>query len=537
MNTILKRRLYNSFYQDYILQKSAAHQFIDSPHQLAWDELIPRLNLESDRYQKIRTVLINQNKDLQSPKAENYLDFLRSQQSVIIITGQQLGLFASPLYTIYKIASTIKLTESLNSKMLKYKFIPVFWLESEDHDFQEVNHIGVQDKNFLPKQYVYDGEDRGKVSLRHYLIESSISSFISEVKGNLLNTEFSNELFEKLNNFYKPGRKWTMAIRDFLHELFHPYGLLFFQPGENEVKELSVDFFIQFLNNLKTLRSSFEQKSGQLLSAGFHNQVKNIAGQTFVHIEQEHIQREHLYVDGESYFFKKSPQKYHLDEVIAKIKENPSGVSSTVVSRPLLQSWLLPVAAYIAGPGEIAYWAQLSQMFKEMDLSMPVLYPRISATLIEPKVARYIEKYSLDLEEIDLNSNLFIEQYFKQLNEDAGQNPLHNLDQMLLEESGKVEAYIKAVDPTLVDMASKSLERMRQTISNLEGRLVKAQEQKHSQVTNHLKQLHASIYPNGIPQERFQSIIYFLNKFGPEILDRIVMELEINTFDHQLLYL
>jgi bacillithiol biosynthesis cysteine-adding enzyme BshC len=537
MKIILNRRLYNSFYQDYILQKSAAHQFIDSPHQLSWDELIPRLNLHSERYQYTRTVLINQNRDLQSPKAKIYLDYLQSPESVIIITGQQLGLFASPLYTIYKIASTIKLTESLNSKRQKYKFVPVFWLETEDHDFQEVNHIGVQDKNFVPKHYVYDGEDKGKVSLRHYRLESSVSSFLDEVKDNLLDTEFSDDLFKKLHKYYKPGKEWTMAIRDFLIELFYPYGLLFFQPGAREIKELSVDFFIQFLSKGEMLSHAFEQKSGQLMSAGYHNQVKYIDGQTFVHIEQEHKQREHLYLSDESYYFKKSTQKYHLQEIIEKIKENPSAVSSTVASRPLLQSWLLPVAAYIAGPGEIAYWAQLSQMFKEMDLVIPVLYPRISATLIEPKVARYMKKYSPDLEEMPLNSNLFIDEYFKQLNEDTGQNPLRNLDQMLIEESGKVEAYIKAVDPTLIDMTNKSLDRMRQTISNLESRLLKAQEQKQSQLTNHLQQLHASIFPDGVPQERFQSIIYFLNKFGPEILERIVMEPEINTFDHQFLYL
>jgi bacillithiol biosynthesis cysteine-adding enzyme BshC len=537
MNKILNRHLYNSFYHDYISKKSDAHDFIDSPYENSWDQLIPTLDLNSKRFEKTRQILMAQNKDLTSEKAKIHLDYLSLPESVVLITGQQLGLFASPIYTIYKIISTIKLTESLNKQINIYKFVPVFWLETEDHDFREINHIGLPDKNFLPTQYIYKGKDRGKVSIRHYQLETPVKSFLVDIKENLLETEFTQDLFIKLNTLYKPGKDWNAAIRDYLKDIFNHYGLLFFQPGDNEIKEFSVDFFSDLIVRGKELRNAFDNQSDKLMAKGYHNQVKNIPGQTFIHFEQENRQREHLYQEGNLYYFKNLDKKLNREEILRKIDMDPLSISSTVISRPLLQSWLLPVAAYIAGPGEIAYWAQLGQMFPVLNLVMPVLYPRISATIVEPKIARYLQKYSPDIDQMSQKKDIFIEDYFKAQNENKGRNAISKLNQMLESEAGEVESYLKTLDPTLVGIGNKSIERMKQTLSNLESRVIKVQEEKEKHLTNHLDQIHRSIFPDEMPQERFLSLIYFLNKFGPGIIDRFVTELDSSTFRHQLLYL
>jgi bacillithiol biosynthesis cysteine-adding enzyme BshC len=536
-NKLLKRQLYNSFYHDYIADKSNAHDFINSPHHISWDQQIHSIDLNSSRYQKVKQILIDQNTDLTSEKANINLEYLTHPESVILITGQQLGLFASPLYTIYKIISTIKLAEYLNKQNNSFKYLPVFWLETEDHDFKEINHIGLLDKDFQPKRIIYEGKDRAKVSLRHYQIEPSISSFMSEIEENLLITEFSDDLFKKISENYTPNNNWMTAIRDFLKEIFHPYGLLFFQPGDEALKKISVDFFTQLLLKGKEIRDAFDNQSNKLMAMGYQNQVKNIPGQTFLHLELEDNQREHLYKEGESYFFKDSGKRFNQSEVISLITNNPIIVSSTVVSRPILQSWLLPVAAYIAGPGEIAYWAQLGEMFHGFELAMPVVYPRISATIVEPKIARYIGKYSLEIDDLPYKMNKFIETYFKNLGEKKGEDPLKDLHQLLDNETIKVESYLKTLDPTLVGIGKKSFERMLQTLDNLENRVIKVKEQKESQLTSHLKQIHASFFPKETPQERFQSPIYYLNKFGPDFIEHLFSELEIDKFNHQLLYL
>ena len=537
MIKFLKTRLYNSFYHDYISNKSKTHYFIDSLEQISWDKKVRSIDHTSIRFQQVKQILARQNTDLNSDKAKIYLEYLANPESVILITGQQLGLFASPIYTIYKIITTIKLAESLNNEKSNYQYIPVFWLESEDHDFQEINHIGLFGKDIQPTQIKYNGKDRGKVSLRHYQLESSITSFISEIEENLLETEFSQDLFEKINDYYKPNKDWTAAVRRFLKEIFIPYGLLFFQPGDEEIKKISAEFFTQLLLKGKETKNAFDGRSKELMKKGYHNQVKNIPGQTFVHLEQENLQRGHLYKEGDNYYLKDSGKRYTQTEVINLINNNPMRVSSTVVSRPLLQSWLLPVAAYIAGPGEIAYWAQLGQMFSEFEIVLPILYPRISATVIEPKIARYMERYLPDIEDLPLKKSKFIEQYFKNLSENKGGDPLRNLHHLLDNEGQKIESYLKTLDPTLLDAGKKSFERIKQTLDNLENRVIKVKEQRESQLTNHLQQIYTSFSPDEVPQERYISVIYFLNKFGPVFIESLFSDLEFDNFDHQLLYL
>jgi bacillithiol biosynthesis cysteine-adding enzyme BshC len=537
MIKFIDRQLYNTFYNDFISPKSSAHDFMKSPHQISWNDLTGTIDLSSPRYQNVRQILINQNKSLDSEKAKKYLNDLQNPDSVILITGQQLGLFASPLYTIFKIITTIKLADQLNSQDDRYKYIPVFWLETEDHDFQEINHVGIYDKSLQPVQQVYQGEDRGKVSLRHYNLESSITTFISDIKDLLLETEFSEELFQHLDDFYQPDRDWTSAIRLFLIHVFKSIGVLFFYPGDPAIKKVSVEFFTKLLGDGDTLSELFKNQSEKLISKGYHNQVKYIEGQTFIHIEQEENQREHLYKKDNHYYFKQLDIQYDHSEILSLIKENPDKISTTVVSRPLLQSWLLPVASYIAGPGEIAYWAQLSNMFKKLDLVMPAVYPRISATIIEPKINRLLGKYVPDIEKISQKRKLFIEKYIKEQSEQEDNNPIKNLNHHLENVSADIETYLKTVDPTLVDAGIKSMERIKQTLMNLENRTIKAKEHKDIQLTNHLQQIHSAFFPHEMPQERFQSFIYFLNKFGPEIIDRIYSELMVEDFRHQLLYL
>jgi bacillithiol biosynthesis cysteine-adding enzyme BshC len=537
MITIPTQQLYNTFYHDYVSNHAKTHKFIESPFDVSWDAHSSSLNPDYSRFKDVKQVLIRQNKDNTSAKAQKYLDYLNTSNSVIIITGQQLGLFASPIYTIYKIISTLKLTEELNAKDAQFNYVPVFWLESEDHDFQEINHIGIFDKSFQAKQLLYKGKDKGKVSLRHYSLESSINTFLSEIRENLLDTEFSEMLFKQLDDFYREDQDWTSAITLFLKEIFSSYGLLFFFPGDKEIKNLSIDFFSQALESNEDLRVLFNRQSKNLNAQGYQSQVKNLAGQTFVHIEQDDGQRAHLYKNGEGYYFKNTGTIIEHTEILKRIKTDPTAVSTTVVSRPLLQSWLLPVGAYVAGPGEIAYWAQISPMFTSLDLVMPIVYPRISATIVEPKISRYIKKYELDPAQIPQKKQEFIREYFRSKNEAEQENPIKNLSNLFDQETDNIVSYLKSLDQTLVGIGNKSIDRLKQTLSNLENRVIAAREQKDAQLTNHLQQIHTSFYPQDLPQERFLSPVYYINKFGPEFINTIYSQLDHHIFDIQTLYL
>jgi len=532
---ILKTKLYNKFYHDYVHDVSSTHPYIPSLSRRTVTDVEPDIGSNPKHFQKVKTILAEQNKDQDSERAANYIRSLQDPDTFIIITGQQLGLFASPLYTIYKLITTIKLVESLNLQKSKHHYVPVFWLETEDHDFQEINHTGIFNKKFQPEQIMYQGQDRNKVSIRHYKFEDPIEEAIGRIKNSSLETEYSNVLFDGLREHFQSGMDWTGAVRSFLKELFESYGLLFFKPGDREIKEISIPFFKQLLEENDQVSELFTQTSAQLRSSGYHNQVKVIPGQTYIHFENESKQRMHLYRHEEAYGFKNEDSYVSLNEIIKKVEENPFSLSTTVISRPLLQSWLLPVAAYVAGPGEIAYWAQLGAMFDHFKLVVPCLFPRISATVVEPKINRYMSKYDIISDNLLLRKKEFIDQYYRNISETEA-DPLSNLHQMLKKEETQILDYLKSIDQTLIDGGKKTIERMTQTLTNFENRVLKARKEKESLRTEHLDQIHRAFFPEDMPQERYLGIIYFLNKFGPDFIDYLYKNLDSDTFDHQVIY-
>jgi bacillithiol biosynthesis cysteine-adding enzyme BshC len=429
----------------------------------------------------------------------------------------------------------VKLAEKLNSQGTQFKYIPVFWLEAEDHDFKEVNHFGVWKRDFAPYKIKYQGLDRGKISLRHYQIDKEIVELVEEVKNLLLETEFSEDLFTKIKKYYAPGENWIFSTRNFLKELFHDTGLLFFQPGHQDIKKISIDFFLNLIDESDAVVQAFTERSQEVEAAGYALQVPNIPGKRFIHLETDNYQREHLYGDNDNFFLKSSDSKYSRADVKQIVTNNPEKISTSVISRPLLQSWLIPAVAYIAGPAEIAYWCQLGRLFDTMKISMPIIYPRISASLIEPKIIRQIEKHKPDVENIPQNKQQFLDNYFKTQTTLKGDNPFDHTRSSITQISDQIIAYLKGLDPTLVDAGRKTFERIQTQIDTIEQKSLRVREQKDNTLLSHLEQIHQAIFPSGQPQERFISIIYFLNKFGPALFRQMYQGLDIEKFDHQLL--
>ncbi len=235
MSATIKSIVYNKLYKDFVKGK-----FDEYPNPLTpdWEMISNELSPQSDIQQKAKHILKNQNSDLTSEKAKTYLQMLDDPASEIIITGQQLGLFLSPVYTIYKAITVINLVEKLNQEVKNQKkYIPVFWLESEDHDFPEINHFGLWDAGMQPQTLTYSGQDYQKKSIRHYHITEEISLLFDELNEQLIQTEFTSDLISLLKSIYAPGANWLKATRTFFKHLLHDQGLLFFEPGDREIKE------------------------------------------------------------------------------------------------------------------------------------------------------------------------------------------------------------------------------------------------------------------------------------------------------------
>ncbi|MCK5032645.1 MAG: bacillithiol biosynthesis BshC, partial [Calditrichia bacterium] len=252
---------------------------------------------------------------------------------------------------------------------------------------------------------------------------------------------------------------------------------------------------------------------------------------TFLFIENKNLQREHIYFNNNGFSIKDSNQKFNKNELLDIINNNPEKISTSVVSRPLLQSWLLPTAAYVAGPGEIAYWAQIGGMFKQMKLTMPVVYPRLSATIIEPKIQRFINKYELDIDYLPKKQSEFVKGVLTKNEDNAFQNSKENIKNEL----EKIKRKMVIVDPTLESICQKTSEKILGQIDFLERKNLKAKEQKNQTFTSQLQQIHSAFFPDGYPQERYLTFVYFLNKFGPEIFKTLFNKLQLDNFEHQII--
>jgi bacillithiol biosynthesis cysteine-adding enzyme BshC len=536
VNTI-STSFYNPLYQDYISRPESLNPYLLDYQGCDWLDLHKKIAVYTEIHNPVKKHLIEQNSDLTTEAARRNIERLQNSNCLMVVTGQQLGLLASPLYTIYKAVTTIKLSQKLNDSFPDIPFVPVFWMESEDHDFAEVNHIGIWDLELMPRQLVYNGHHLGKSPLRYYRIDTAISILLDEIKSGLQPTEFSAQLMLLLQDFYRVGQNWVEAARNFLKYLLSGQGLLFFQPGTTAIKEISVPFFERLLQKSADVNKIFADTSHDLEARGYKNQVPVIAGKTFIHFETDTRQRDQLYSRSGQYFLKETARKMSAAEVHKFITRFPLKVSSSVISRPLLQSWLLPAAVYVAGPAEVAYWAQLGSIFDCLGLIRPVVYPRITATLLEPKIARFMQKHHPDIENIILSKTNFIHDYFSRRSLNHGGNPVQELGNSFKEKEVKIREYLHHLDPTLVTVGSKVLERIKNQIDFLQERIIKSGEQKENLLTSHLAQIHQAILPDQQPQERYISIIYFLNKFGPAVMEKIYSDLRIDSFRHQLLYL
>jgi len=531
LNNILRTPLYNSLYYDLLNGDEKLQKYLPEFENVKWAEFNKLIANQSSVYSKVKEVILEDNSDITSPKGKTYLDFLTKENTVFIITGQQLGLLASPLYTIYKIITAIKLAENLNSQENGFNYVPLFWLESEDHDFEEINHFGIWNKKFEPQKLTYNGENRNKVSIKHYFFENQIEDFISQLRDELIETEFSAELFVKIKKWFKPDESWLTAIRELLKDIFYESGVLFFKPGNQKIKEISVSFFQSIIENSTELNQQFGKVSNQLKNQGYPNQVTVVEGKIFLFLENENLQREHIYFENNSYHTKESNQKFDKRKLFEFINSNPEKISTSVNSRPLLQSWLLPTAAYVAGPGEIAYWAQTGGMFEQMNIKMPVVYPRISATILEPKIQRYNNKYELNVENIPKKQNDFVNQFLTGNEDDA----FTKSKESVKTELETLKQKMIKVDPTLENVYNKTIEKILGQIDFLEHKTIKAKEQKEESLVSHLKQIHAAFFPDGYPQERYLTFVYYLNKFGSDVFNNLYEKLQLGKFEHQII--
>ncbi|MBU4254286.1 MAG: bacillithiol biosynthesis cysteine-adding enzyme BshC [Acidobacteria bacterium] len=460
---------------------------------------------------------------------------LIEDKACAVVTGQQTGLFSGPLYTIFKALTAIRLAEYL-SREKSGTCVPVFWLASNDHDFAEIDHINLLDKENRIKAIQYRGPSTAlKSPVSQIVLSKDISDCLEQLEDLTRDSEFKPKILSELSAAYQPGRTYVEAFARWMTRLFQSYGLIFIDPEHSGLKDLGKDvFYTEIAQNSPSTQGVLET-SRILTQKNYPTQVplrEGILNAFLVDGERRSIR-----VENNGYRIKGRPQTISKDELLQLVEQEPHTFSPNVLLRPLYQDALLPTVAYVGGTSEVAYFAQMKGVYRSFNLPMPVIFPRNSLTLIEKTVGKTLQTYSLNIEDICRDTDEKINELAKEnippsLTK-AFQNTTSHWDRDLTDIKRETQAFDPALEKT-IDLASG---KIRYQLNLLEGKILSASKKRNTVLLNRLQLAKNSLYPNRHLQERVFNITPFLFKYGFALIDRLYEAVDITHDDHQVINL
>lgn len=481
-------------------------------------------------------VLLNQNRDFHcGVRTLANIDLLLNDNTVAVVTGQQVGMLGGPLYTMYKTLTALKLSEDLSTRFPDYSFVPIFWLEGEDHDIEEVSSFSfLNSSNEISRlRYEHDGStgERNIGAVGTIPLNASIDGLLDALQQGLIPTEFSPKVMSLLRTAYQKGMTFSRAFVHLMNVLLEDSGLVFFDPHNPDTKKLLTPVFEHELKNYsRTCQLVINQS--ELLEQQYHAQVKPRAVNLF------------LFHKGGRYAIEPHPEGYSLkgarwtasqEEILNLLYSDPNLFSPNVVLRPICQDFLLPTVAYVAGPSEISYFAQLKLLYDEFGIPEPIIYPRASATIVEERIQKVIDKYKLRVNDLLSDIELLKERIATTISDFKTEELFSNTAGTIAESLTSLKDGLASIDPTLVPALENSLSKIHNILEVLKEKTTAAQKRQHEIVLRQLEKAASSVFPGATLQEREFNIIYFLNKYGLEFLRWLRGELIIDKFMHQVI--
>lgn len=469
-----------------------------------------------------------------SPATSKNIASFSNENTLAVVTGQQLGILGGPLYTIYKIVTAIKLSAYLNAKYENYHFAPVFWLEADDHDFDETAWVNVLNENNEIVTIKYSDaadEEVNRGSVGNLKLEASINSFLDELDKNLRKTDFKDNIMDRLRSAYTEGKTFKQAFKELLFWMFDKSGLVIFDPQDKAVKNHLVSIFRKEIAGFRQHSEKVIEVSA-VLEEMYHAQVKVRPINLFYTFEEGRYLIEPVEND---YRLRGKRKRFTYEEIMKLVDTEPEKFSPNVLLRPVCQDYILPTAFYVGGPSEIAYFAQVRPLYETFDVEPPIVYPRSSATLLEKSIEGVLDKFDLSLNDVFLGTNELKNKVVSGLSEENLETAFNEANYNIEIAFDKLKENLFDIDKTLIDTGNKYKQNALNNIQNLKTKAVEAQKRKYEISLRQIDRLSVNLFPNSNLQERELNFLYFANKYGMELLDKIMEDLEINKFEHQVI--
>lgn len=435
----------------------------------------------------------------------------------MVTTGQQPGLFTGPLYTVYKALTAVRLARRLQ-EVLQAPVLPVFWVASEDHDWDEAHDtwiVGVDNELHHVELPPPPDADRDRPLHRvRVRLDAALTPFLEH----LPDTDFSAAGTELLERCWGEGRiNLPEAFRCTLEELLAPSGLLFVDAHEPRLKVASRGVLARELQECATHETALTERTRALEEAGYHVQVPILEGGANLFVEGP-AGRERLYRDGDGFHLRHSGAHLTAGEVEAAMDGERSTVSPNVLLRPVVEAAVLPTVAYVAGPGEIAYFAQLAPLFEAHGVAMPVIVPRLSVTLVEAKIRKVLEKFGLEPEALERPFHELAGDIARDEVPDPVRQALGRLRGAVGQGTADLAEAAKDIDPTLKGPISHIRSVAFEAVGEAEKKIVQAVKRENEIALQQLEKARLHLYPDDRPQERVLNVFYYLFRYGERFL-------------------
>ncbi|TXG35638.1 bacillithiol biosynthesis cysteine-adding enzyme BshC [Seonamhaeicola maritimus] len=512
-----KTGYFSSLICDYLTEKPELQAYynrfpnIDNFKSQIEEKHRSQIVLDSNR--KILTSVLNKqykNVEASDVTLEN-IKILKESKTFTITTGHQLNLFTGPLYFLYKIVSTINLSNELKQKYPDYNFVPVYWMATEDHDFDEINYF-----NFKGKKIQWNKASQGAVG---ELSTDGLNDILQVINGEFglsRNAETLKQLFE---NAYVQHNNLTDATRYLANELFKAYGLVIIDGNDKELKRL----FVPFIENELVHQTSFNEisKTNSNLSQSYNIQVNPREINLFYLNENL---RERIVFEDEVYKVLNTDISWSLSEIQKVLLEHPERFSPNVVMRPLYQEVILPNLCYIGGGGELAYWFQLKSFFEAVKVPFPILLLRNSALIKTKSQSKKLQNLNISKEDIFLKRDAFINKKVREIS---------NIDIDFSEQKNHLKKQFEGLY-SLAEQTDKSFlgavkaQEVKQLkgLETLEKRLLKAQKKVLSDQVSRMTELQNQLFPNSSLQERNTNFSEFYLEYGQSLIPKLIENLK-----------
>jgi bacillithiol synthase len=475
------------------------------------------MNYPADRREQLVAALRSRNGD--SPA----LDLLARPETVAVVTGQQVGLFSGPAYTIYKALTAARLAAQLTAQGIPA--VPIFWLATEDHDFAEVNHSFVFDTDHRPVSLSVPGADISERPVGTIPLDQPP---LEQLRATLAAFPYGAEVADLVEQTYRPGVTFGAAFQALLQRLLAKLGLLFIDPLDEAIRRMAAPVLRDVLRDGDTFRQKLLDRNKELEAAGYHAQV-HVEQKTSLVFLLEGDRRITLRRQNGDYVSK--DRRYSA----AELMDLSEHLSPNALLRPVVQDYVLPTVAYVGGPAELAYMAQSQVLYEDLLHRMPVMLSRASFTLLDARTGKLLERYGLTVPSLLHGEDVVRETIAQKLVPPALSQQFADTQRSTAESLDRLRGDLVSFDATLAAAADKSRSKILYQLSKLEHKTARETLRRNERAGADAAYMSGLVYPQKHLQERLYSILPFVARHGLGLMDTLCENIHLDCPDHKIL--